>query len=433
MKTPFERFLEKHQDDLTSIYGSMNNLVVKDRFGDLINELETYRVEQENYGKYKKLAERYNLNQLDENEKNSLFTTSILDRSNPELANDPAYQRYTEMNKGIINDNDLNEFMKLNSPDYNNYLSTTEIPYDPKAYDEAVFKKSGFTKEDAELFGKYKNKDIEASNKELLNFLLSNEPNLNSIGSLGNKLGTQFLKMGSNYALTPGKEKTLKPVISNNKIYYFDQSGNLVKTDDFTDKNKNVMKDHWNKPENWWVEKDENGNYYYATNFNDGSAWTVKKVRELTQQEKSDYEASLLEEENKGSKKYRSGRKYSSGPKSKTDKTSGLDDGTSLDNPDNEEGDVSSDLWADTQNAVNKNQSKYDEWNKNKDDWAEQKRIIAEDLAYYKQLWEGNTLTADQMMEEINDYIKDLEENDFAPEIIKEAKDTISSYMGGKR
>lgn len=433
MKTPFEKFLEEHQDDLNSIYGSLNNLIVKDRFSDMIGTLEKYRIDQEQYGKYKKLKDRFDLSQLGDDEVSSLFTTKVLDKNNPDLQGDPVYREYMGANKMVVNDNELDQYLKQNSPNYENYLTEQQIPYDPKLYEEAVFKKAGFTNEEKDLFGKYRTKDIDAHNKNLLNYLLSNEANLNSMGSLGNSLSTKFMQMGSNYALTPPVQQTLKPVISNNRIYYFDKAGNLVKTEDFSDKNKNEMKEHWNNPKNWWVEKDESGNYYYATNFNDNGAWTVKRVRDLTSQEKADYEASLLEGENKSSgRRYRSGRRYSSGPKKKTDEnTSGLDDSQLDGNP--EDGDVNPELWADTQNAVNKNKSKYDNWQKNKEDWDQQRQKIAEDLIYYRKLWESNTLTPEQMMQELDDYVKDLQENDFAPEIIQEAKDAVTSYMKGNR
>jgi len=435
-KTPFERYLEKHQDEFKSIYGSMDNIIVKDRYGDLLNEMEGYKQEQDNYDKYKLLAKKYDLNELEDSEVSGLFTTSILDKTKPELQNDPAYLKYLELNKGIVNDGELDSFLKVNSPDYNNYLSSQELPYDPKVYDEAVFKKAGFTLDEMELFGKYRDKDIEGQNKKLLDFLLGNEMNLNSSGSLGNKLSQQFLKQGSNLALTKEEKQKLKPVISNNKIYYFDEKGNMVKMDDFGDSNKNVMKDHWNNPKNWWVEKGEDGTYYYATNFADESGWTVKKVRGLTDQEIKDYEASLLEDTKKTGSRRTGSRRYSSGPRKKTgsDKESGLhgDFEGNLDDAD-EEGDVSSGLWADVRNAENKIRGKHDNWAANKDDWNEQKEAVANDLVYYQKLWESNTLTADQMMEELESYIQDLEANGFAPEVIKEVRDTIGSYMKGNR
>lgn len=192
------KILKDNESAINNIFGSLDNIHVRNSYADAMNELQKKDAYYNGYKSYLDTANKMNNYQLTDYDKEQLTKpnenfASVIPTTTPE------YQAYQQAGNKYSN---YIDYLKQNNQDvYNEYLKTGTITQtNPVLTENDVrklkYQRLGITPDQQKSYEQFQKTpfDYEEYNRQLSDYGLSVYPNLLSTGSLGNTLANAYMQ-----------------------------------------------------------------------------------------------------------------------------------------------------------------------------------------------------------------------------------------------
>lgn len=211
------RFFERNGPVFEKVYGSLDNVDVRNKFTDYQSALDKNQETFNKIQKFNKIKNDASAYQFDDNDINTLFGKTdklTIPIDHPDIQGSDSWKNFISTTDRPT---DFTEYLKQgDQTTYNDFLTKGYITQEEKKptrqeIDSHVLGKLNLNPEDKQLYDEMLQNpfDYDGYNRDLQQFALSNFPRLQSTGTLGNTLADTFLRQVSNQQLE--KPAIVKP------------------------------------------------------------------------------------------------------------------------------------------------------------------------------------------------------------------------------
>lgn len=310
--------LRDNADLLNSLFGNVNDLIVKSRYSDIMNELSTYEKQRNDYNRYLSMSDKVAGVSLDDSEYYNTVTNKGINYDDPNFQKSGAFTKYNEqlkqdylknnpddpngekMNLTFTNE-DFIKYLEQN-PDLQNEINTkymkdvqSKTLKTKEELSNHIYNKAGFTPEDVQFYNGYKQPNPTEFNNNLTKVLYDNYAGLISSGSYQDLYAKMLQNKVGLLGIMPKPESDYQ-IISDEKngtlIYANKKNPNDRKIVQYRDPKLNQK-----KPELDYslVTQEADGKFYYYNDvWNDNAfggkgGYEKQLLRELSPDEVTEY------------------------------------------------------------------------------------------------------------------------------------------------